>query len=93
MKTTIMKVIVVAALSFNGTAHSAEEAKGKIQPPAAQPAAPAPPKAAEPAPPAPQPESKPPAPTQAKPARPKNLDLRHCLTLKTDAEIAKCAYE
>jgi type IV secretory pathway VirB10-like protein len=28
-----------------------------------------------------------------KPMRPKNLDLRHCLDLKTDAAIAKCAGE
>jgi len=36
-----------------------------------------------------------PAPVMAKskPARPKNLDLRHCLKLETDAAIAKCAGE
>ena len=28
-----------------------------------------------------------------KPTRPKNLDLRHCLDLETDAAIAKCAGE
>jgi hypothetical protein len=28
-----------------------------------------------------------------KPVRPKNLDLRHCLKLETDAAIAKCAGE
>lgn len=28
-----------------------------------------------------------------KPLRPKNLDLRHCLKLETDAAIAKCAGE
>jgi len=28
-----------------------------------------------------------------KPMRPKNLDLRHCLELETDAAIAKCAGE
>ncbi len=32
-------------------------------------------------------------PAVAKPVRPKNLDLRHCLDLKTNAEIAKCAGE
>lgn len=32
-------------------------------------------------------------PAVDKPVRPKNLDLRHCLDLKTDAEIAKCAGE
>jgi hypothetical protein len=34
-----------------------------------------------------------PAKAESKPPRPKNLDLRHCLDLKTDAEIAKCAGE
>ncbi|HUW76082.1 MAG TPA: hypothetical protein VMV70_05335 [Gallionella sp.] len=36
-----------------------------------------------------------PAPVMAKskPARPKNLDLRHCLKLETNAAIAKCAGE
>ena len=36
-----------------------------------------------------------PAPVEAKskPVRPKNLDLRHCLKLETDAAIAKCAGE
>lgn len=36
-----------------------------------------------------------PAPVMAKsqPVRPKNLDLRHCLKLETDAAIAKCAGE
>lgn len=36
-----------------------------------------------------------PAPVKAtsKPVRPKNLDLRHCLKLETDAAIAKCAGE
>ena len=34
-----------------------------------------------------------PAKTESRPPRPKNLDLRHCLDLKTDAEIAKCAGE
>jgi hypothetical protein len=32
-------------------------------------------------------------PAVDKPVRPKNLDLRHCLELKTDAAIAKCAGE
>ena len=32
-------------------------------------------------------------PAVDKPVRPKNLDLRHCLDLKTDAAIAKCAGE
>ena len=32
-------------------------------------------------------------PAPSKPERPKNLDLRHCLELETDAAIAKCAGE
>lgn len=32
-------------------------------------------------------------PAPGKPERPKNLDLRHCLELETDAAIAKCAGE
>lgn len=97
MKTTIMNLIVVSALSFSGTALSAEEAKGKIPPPATQPAASTAPPATGSAPPAPvqepQPEAKPAAPAKAKPPRPKNLDLRHCLDMETDAAIAKCAGE
>ena len=34
-----------------------------------------------------------PVKAKSKPARPKNLDLRHCLKLETDAAIAKCAGE
>jgi hypothetical protein len=33
------------------------------------------------------------APAVDKPVRSKNLDLRHCLKLETDAAIAKCAGE
>ncbi|HXU93701.1 MAG TPA: hypothetical protein VFP33_08610 [Gallionella sp.] len=95
MKTTIMNVIVVAALSFNGAALAAAETGGKIQTSAAQPAPPAsaaPPAAAK----ATLPAAKPTTPAKrvkVKRPRPKNLDLRHCLDLKTDAEIAKCAGE
>ncbi len=32
-------------------------------------------------------------PAVDKPVKPKNLDLRHCLKLETDAAIAKCAGE
>lgn len=95
MKTTIMKVIVVTALSFSGTALAAEETRGKIQTPATQPAAPA--SAVPPAPVLePQPAPKPSAPgkaAKAKPPRSKSLDLRHCLDLETNAAIAKCAGE
>ncbi|BBJ00335.1 hypothetical protein FGKAn22_20270 [Ferrigenium kumadai] len=95
MKTTIMNVIVVAALSFSGAALAAAETAGKVQTPAAPPAAPAsavPPAPAQAA----QPAAKPLAPAKhakAKKPRPKNLDLRHCLDLETDAAIAKCAGE
>ena len=41
-----------------------------------------------------QPVIKPvPVKAKSKPVRPKNLDLRHCLKLETDAAIAKCAGE
>jgi hypothetical protein len=95
MKTTIANLIVVSALSFSGAALAAAETEGKVQPPAT-PASAVPP-SAEPAPPAtaqkslPAPKAS--APARAKPPRPKNLDLRHCLNLETDAEIAKCAGE
>lgn len=84
MKTSITSLIVVAALSFSDAALAAEEMERE---PAAE-------TATEPAPPAqaPQPAVKSPTPAKGQP-RPKNLDLRHCLELKTDAEIAKCAGE
>lgn len=95
MKTTIVNLIVVTALSFSGAALAAGETGGKVQPPAAQPAAPA--SAVPPAPvQAPQPAAKPTAPAkpaEAKPPRSKTLDLRHCLDLENDAAIAKCAGE
>ncbi|HSM99359.1 MAG TPA: hypothetical protein VLS47_10135 [Gallionella sp.] len=41
-----------------------------------------------------QPAMKPaPVMTAGKPERPRNLDLRHCLELETNAAIAKCAGE
>lgn len=87
MKTTIMNVIVVAALSFSGAALAAGEMESKELPaPATATAEPAHPAQA------PQPAVKSLTPVKGKP-RPKNLDLRYCLALKTDAEIAKCAGE
>ena len=69
-------------------------------PPVAKPAvtAVAPAAAAKPATPALQPEpalkpSTPAAPAKAKPVRSKKRDLRHCLDLKTNAAIARCAGE
>lgn len=84
MKTTITSLIVVAALSFSGASLAAEESEAQ----------PVPETAAEPAPDAqaPRPAVKSQTPAKGK-QRPKNLDLRHCLDQKTDAEIAKCAGE
>ncbi len=91
MKTTIAKLIVVAALSFSGTALAAEQMKSEeANTPASKPAA-------SPAAPAVAPKllsaSQEPKPAKARPARSKSLDLRHCLDLKTNAAIAKCARE
>jgi hypothetical protein len=86
MKTSITTLIVVAALSFSDAALAAEKMENEAQPAAETTAEPAPPAQA------PQPAVKSPTPAKGKP-RPKNLDLRHCLELKTDAEIAKCAGE
>ncbi len=104
MKTTIVNLTVVAALSFTHCAFGAGEAESKTPPPASPPAAAASAVAA--------PEATPAAPAQkaekaeavAKPStsvkrtkarteRPKNLDLRHCLELESNAAIAKCAGE
>ena len=100
MKNTITNLIVVMALLFGGAALAAEKMERKAQPPAAKPVAPAvpPATAAEPAPAtqAPLPALKPSTPgkpAEAKPARSKSLDLRHCLDLEADAAIAKCAGE
>lgn len=95
MKTTIVNLIVVTALSFSGAALAAGETGSKVQPAAAKPAAPA--SAVPPAPvQSPQPAAKttaPAKPAEAKPPRSKTLDLRHCLDLENDAAIAKCAGE
>ncbi len=88
MKTTIMNVIVVAALSFSGASLAAAETAGKVQSPASA-VPPAPAQASQPA----VKPSVPVKPAKAKKRRSQNLDLRHCLDLKTDAEIAKCAGE
>lgn len=95
MKTAIMNLAVVTALSFSGTAIAAEQMGGKAQSPAVQPAAGA---LAVPSAPAqePSPASKssaPAKPARAKPPRSKALDLRHCLDLEANAAIAKCAGE
>lgn len=100
MKTTIMNLIVVTALSFSAVALAAEMGS-KTQHPAANTVAPAMPPApaavsAAPSAQASQPglqPSTPPKPAKAKSARSKSLDLRHCLDLETNAAIAKCAGE
>lgn len=105
MKGTIVNLIVVAALSFSAGVPAAEEAGGKAQPAATQPA----PAAASAVPAATSGESAPPALVEkplppakkstsgkrhkAKAPRSKSLDLRHCLELDTNAAIARCAGE
>ena len=86
MKTSITSLIVVAALSFSGAALGAEETGSKAQPVPESATQPAPPAQAT------RPTVKSATPVKGRP-RPKNLDLRYCLALKTDAEIAKCAGE
>ncbi len=101
MKTTILSLLVVMALSFSGTVFAAAQAGGKAQPAEAKPlpaSAVPPAAAAKPATPAQAPEHalKPSTPAKSattKPGRAKNLDLRHCLDLETNAAIAKCAGE
>ncbi len=103
MKNTITNLIVVAALSNSGAAFAA----GEEEAPARSMAIPAP--AASAVPPAtvvesttaapaeePQPTAKPSTSTKrtkAGAARPKDLDLRHCLELDNNPAIARCARE
>ena len=101
MKNTIVSLTVVAALSFTRCAFGAGEVESKTPPPASPPAAAASAVTAPEAAPA-TPEKK--AEVVAKPStsgkrtkarteRPKDLDLRHCLELESNAAIAKCAGE
>ncbi len=101
MRSIIKSLIVVTALSFSGTALAAGEMVSQAQPAPAQPVAAAsavPATVAESTPAAP---AKKPQPAMkrstsgkhAKGPRPKNLDLRHCLELESNAAIAKCAGE
>ena len=101
MRSTIKNLMVVTALLFSGASLAAGEVVSKAQPAPTQPVAPAsavPATVAEPTPAAPatkpQPAMK--RSTSGKHARalhPKNLDLRYCLELETNAAIAKCAGE
>ncbi len=103
MNNMIANLMVLTALSFSGTALAAGEEASKAPAPAVQPgvtAPAAPTTAAESAPPAtaqkPQgttERSTPPKRAGKKKVRPKNLDLRHCLELESNAAIAKCAGE
>lgn len=103
MKSTIVDLIVVAALSFSGAVLAAGETENKAQPPAAQPvaAASAVPATATGSTPATSAKESHPAMkhsisgkhAKAKQPRSKNLDLRHCLELESNAAIAKCAGE
>jgi hypothetical protein len=96
MKRTILNLIAAAALLFGWTAQAADETVQKpptaaSQPAAATPVAAAPANAQETMAPAKHPKSHKRA--KAKLARSHDLDLRHCLDLKTNAEIAECAGE
>ena len=80
------KVVALPAPAVEPVPAPAAEASNATAETAAMPAEPMP--VAAVAPPAVKP-----AKAESKPPRPRNLDLRHCLELKTDAEIAKCAGE
>ena len=106
MKSTITNLIAVAALLVSGAAIAAGEPESNAQPPAVQPPV-TQPAAASSVQPASAPASTEAASAQeSQPAmkrstsgkhattvRPKNLDLRHCLDLESNAAIAKCAGE
>lgn len=92
----------VVLLSMLGCTTVAMAAEKMASPASAVPAATAPAATEKPAAATPEPA---PAPTATEPAKPKmlhlqagkprskNMDLRHCLKLKTNAAIAKCAGE
>jgi hypothetical protein len=94
MKRTILNLIAAATLLFGLTALAADEVVKKTQPAAAQPASATPAtlttvEKTQP----PQKHSKLLKRAKAKQGRAHDLDLRHCLELPTNAEIAKCAGE
>jgi hypothetical protein len=104
MKRTILNLIAAAALLFGWAAQAADEMESKTPSPETQPVVETvvAPEATAPvtAPPAPVQETEPPVKhsNSHKHAIPKHgrshdLDLRDCLDLKTNAEIAKCAGE
>jgi hypothetical protein len=96
MNRTILNLIAAAALLFGWTAQAADETAQQTQPVAAPPAAASTvasaPAAAE-KPQQPVKRSKLHKRAKTKLARSHDLDLRHCLDLKTNAEIAECAGE
>lgn len=99
MKRTILNLIAAATLLFGWTAQAADEMTPKTEPAAGTSAVPA---AATPvtAAPATVQETTPPVKrsklhkrAKTKQGRSHDLDLRHCLDLKTNIEIAQCAGE
>ncbi len=92
MKNKIPSLIAMTALLFSGVVLAAEETGSTPQPPAAPAATTPEPTTAAPAKET-QPAVKHTPPPKAGAVRPKDLDLRHCLELETNAEIAKCAGE
>ncbi len=104
MKSTILNLIATATLLFGWTVYAADETVQKTQPAAMQPAAVTPAASAETTsvltPPATTQETQPPVKRSKMHKRAKrtlgrshDLDLRHCLELPTNVEIAKCAGE
>jgi hypothetical protein len=104
MKSTIPNLIAVAALLFSWTVQAADVVAPKAQPPATQSVAETtavPPTAAPESTPLATPEkpaasmkhSKRNKRAKANDLHSKSLDLRYCLDLKTNAEIATCAGE
>ena len=96
MKRTILNLIAAVALLSGWTAQAADETAQKAQtaatPPAATSSVAAAPTAVEQTQPAVK-HSKLHKRAKSKLARSHDLDLRHCLDLKTNAEIAECAGE
>ena len=103
MKYANLNLMVLATLCLGSTAFAAEQTAATTSAPATQ-AAPAtasavPPAATAESTAAPAAESQPamkpssPKHVKAKGPRSKDLDLRHCLELKTNVEIARCAHE
>jgi hypothetical protein len=98
MKSTILNLIAVTALLIGWTAQAADEMEGKAtaaetsaMPTAAAPVT-APLATTQEAQPSPKPAKRH-KPPKANQVRSKSLDLRYCLEMESNAEIAKCAGE